>query len=385
MQVPQGDTYHIIFTTRAFATGIPGTLSAATVAVYEEATATPIQTSVAVTEDYNSITGLNHVPIVATSGNGYDVGSYYSVVIEAGTVDSVSVVGEVIGHFRCMAAEGVAGVPDANTTHVGDTVQTALDINDILDDTAAMQPLVAKIPLSDGTISWNATALAAINAEADTALSDYDPPTKTEMDTAFTEIKGATWASGTDTLEHIRNKQTDIETDTAEIGTAGAGLTDLGGSSNNWNVGKTGYSLTATTGLGAQTANITGNLSGSVGSVTGAVGSVTGAVGSVAGNVDGNVSGSVASNLELGPAEVNAEVVDVLFTDTDAEPAQGAPAATTTLADKIGFLYKAWRNKSTQTATTYSLFNDDTSTVDHKATVSDDATTATKGEVATGP
>ena len=38
---------------------------------------------------------------------------------------------------------------------------------------------------------------------------------------------------------------------------------------------KTGYSLTAGTGLGNQTANITGNLSGSVGSVTGSVGSVT--------------------------------------------------------------------------------------------------------------
>ncbi len=63
----------------------------------------------------------------------------------------------------------------------------------------------------------------------------------------------------------------------------------------DWNIGKTGYSLTATTGLGNQTANITGNLSGSVGSVTGAVGSVTGAVGSVAGNVDGNVTGSVGS------------------------------------------------------------------------------------------
>jgi hypothetical protein len=37
---------------------------------------------------------------------------------------------------------------------------------------------------------------------------------------------------------------------------------------------KTGFSLTPTTGLGNQTADITGNLSGSVGSVTGAVGSV---------------------------------------------------------------------------------------------------------------
>jgi len=38
---------------------------------------------------------------------------------------------------------------------------------------------------------------------------------------------------------------------------------------------KSGYSLTAVTGLGNQTANITGNLSGSVGSVTGAIGSVS--------------------------------------------------------------------------------------------------------------
>ena len=55
------------------------------------------------------------------------------------------------------------------------------------------------------------------------------------------------------------------------IGKTGYALTTA-----DWNVGKTGYSLTAITGLGAQTANITGNLSGSVGSVTGAVGSVTG-------------------------------------------------------------------------------------------------------------
>ncbi|MCK5613045.1 hypothetical protein KAR91_64830, partial [Candidatus Pacearchaeota archaeon] len=67
-----------------------------------------------------------------------------------------------------------------------------------------------------------------INAECDTALTDYDPPTNTEMVAAFTEIKGTTWTSGTDTLEHLRNKQTDIETDTSEIGAAGAGLTALG-------------------------------------------------------------------------------------------------------------------------------------------------------------
>lgn len=84
-------------------------------------------------------------------------------------------------------------------------------------------------------------------------------------------------------------------------------------------------------------------------------------------------------------ASVNAEVVDGLAVDTYAEPGQGAPAATATLAAKINYLYKAWRNKKTQTATTFSLFADDASTVDQKATVSDDGTTFSSGEVATGP
>jgi len=66
----------------------------------------------------------------------------------------------------------------------------------------------------------------------------------------------------------------------------------------------------------------------------GTVSSVTGAVGSVTGNVGGNVTGSVGSNLELGPSEVNAEVVDALNTDTYAEPVQGAPGATISLAAK---------------------------------------------------
>lgn len=118
------------------------------------------------------------------------------------------------------------------------------------------------------------------------------------------------------------------------------------------------------------TGNVTGNVSGSVGSVTGAVGSVTGAVGSLAAQAK---------------ADVNAEVLDVMNVDTFAEPAQGAPAATASLAAKIGMLYKAWRNKKTQTATDFKLFADDATTVDQKCTVSDDGTTATKGEIVTGP
>jgi len=84
-------------------------------------------------------------------------------------------------------------------------------------------------------------------------------------------------------------------------------------------------------------------------------------------------------------ASINVEALDVLNTDTYAEPGQGAPAATTTLATKIGYIYKFLRNKVTQDATTFKVYADDTTTVDQKATVSDDGTTFTRGEIATGP
>lgn len=84
-------------------------------------------------------------------------------------------------------------------------------------------------------------------------------------------------------------------------------------------------------------------------------------------------------------SEIKTQVTDALNVDTYAEVGQEAPAATQTIRKMLGYLYKAWRNKSTQTATTYSVFADDTTTVDQKATVSDDLTTFTRGEVATGP
>ncbi len=141
-----------------------------------------------------------------------------------------------------------------------------------------------------------------------------------------------------DTIQVGGTTQTARDIGASVLLSSGTGTGQVSLSSGAVTVGtnndKTGYSLSATTGLGNQTANITGNLSGSVGSVTGAVGSVTGnvggsvasvtgavgsvtgAVGSVTGNVGGNVTGSVGSLATQAKADVNAEVVDVLRTDT---------------------------------------------------------------------
>jgi len=104
----------------------------------------------------------------------------------------------------------------------------------------------------------------------------------------------------------------------------------------------------------------------------------------LAGADDATLAAIAALN-NLSAAQVNAEVLDVLNVDTFAQPGQGTPAATTSIRLMLAYIYKAWRNKTEQTSSQYSLLNDDAATVDQKATFADDATTATRGEIVTGP
>jgi hypothetical protein len=78
-------------------------------------------------------------------------------------------------------------------------------------------------------------------------------------------------------------------------------------------------------------------------------------------------------------ADVNAEAVDALATDTYAEPAS-VIAATSSLKDKLCWLFTLARNKITQTSTTQTLRNDADSANIATAAVSDDATTFTRAE-----
>jgi hypothetical protein len=84
-------------------------------------------------------------------------------------------------------------------------------------------------------------------------------------------------------------------------------------------------------------------------------------------------------------AQVNTEVVDVVNVDTLVLPGQAAPSNTPTMRETLGWLYKNFRNRKSQTATTWVLYADNETTVDNKSTVSDDATTAIKQEVVSGP
>ena len=92
-----------------------------------------------------------------------------------------------------------------------------------------------------------------------------------------------------------------------------------------------------------------------------------------------DVPGLIAALNNLSAANVNAQVLDVLNTDTFAE-SSSVPAATATLVAKIGWLCTLARNKITQTATTTALRNDADGGNISTSTVADDGTTYTRGE-----
>ena len=110
----------------------------------------------------------------------------------------------------------------------------------------------------------------------------------------------------------------------------------------------------------------------------------TGTVGGV------SVVGEVVAQFTIEAAAVVADVATAqtdldTLTDASGEPAQGAPPVSATDSVKIGWLYKFLRNKKDATATLIRLYNDDSSTVDSKRTISDDGTTYTELEIETGP
>jgi hypothetical protein len=77
--------------------------------------------------------------------------------------------------------------------------------------------------------------------------------------------------------------------------------------------------------------------------------------------------------------QVNSEVLDVLSVDTFVE-LTSPPAATSSLKDKLTWLFMWVRNKGTATATQRKLYADDGTTLISTEAITDDGTTFTKGE-----
>jgi hypothetical protein len=230
-----------------------------------------------------------------------------------------------------------------------------------------------------------ADAIAEINATVDTALADYDAPTNAEMTAAFTQIKGATWAAGTDTLEAIRDRG-----DAAWVTATSVTVSD-----------KTGFSLAADqsgvtvgtvntlTGHTAQTADHTANIAAiladtgelqtdltdggrldllidgiledtgntlpaTLATAQADLDTLTGADGATLATLQANyapaTAAAVAALNDLSAAQVNAEVVDVLRTDTIPD-SYAAHEAQPTFAQAVLAILQFLTEKSVSTTT----------------------------------
>jgi hypothetical protein len=93
----------------------------------------------------------------------------------------------------------------------------------------------------------------------------------------------------------------------------------------------------------------------------------------------------IAALNNLSAAQVNAEVVDCLNVDAYTIPSQGSPGTSVSIVTALGYLFKAFRNKCEQTSTAYILYADNGSTVDQRASCSDDGSVFTRSKVETGP
>lgn len=166
------DTFYAIFTTRAFATGIPTVLAGSpVVSAYENDSVTQITAGITLGVDHDGVVGLNLLTVVATGANGYEAGKDYSLVITTGTVGGVSVVGEVVGEFS--VGRSAAAVDLANGTDGLGAIKA------VLPSALVSGRMDSDVGAKTGNVALSAQEKLDVNVEADSALTDYGANTTT--------------------------------------------------------------------------------------------------------------------------------------------------------------------------------------------------------------
>jgi len=242
-----GDTVDFNFTTRRFSTGAPHQLAGTpAVRVYKGSSTTEDDSGITLTVDFDSRTGLNHVTIdTSADGTFYADGGQFEVVITAGTVDSVSVVGEVVGRFTLRAqaslypttagrkldvtAAGEAGIDWNNigspTTVVnlsGTTVKTATDVETDTADIQSRLPAALVSGRMDSNMQAAANGVITAAVIADSAIDRATFAADTGMQTVRSNTAQAGGAS-TITLDASASATNDIYNDHLIYLTGGTG------------------------------------------------------------------------------------------------------------------------------------------------------------------
>ena len=302
---------------------------------------------ITVSVDFDGITGSHMIKIDTsdeTVAGFWVTGHDYFVRIEGTTVDAATI-NAMVGSFS-IENRYMRGTNSANTT-VPDAAGVAPTVGEIRTE---MEGVGSKLLAIEGdtnelqtnqgnwttatTIALNAQGKLDVNAECDTALSDYGantttPPTvteiRTEMDTNSTKM------APSQTLADYK---------------------------------ATGFNTVVPDAAGVAPTAV-----------------------EIREEIDSNstrLDADISSRSTVTTAQVNAEVVDVVRTDVTSEMIQGAPPATPTMEEMMAYVYFRLRNKCTTTADEDAMWDNAGTTKLVKATITDDGTTLTKGEYGSG-
>jgi len=329
--------------------------------------------------------------------NGTSIRVFSRVLTVAHVGTSGGDVGKV--RFRIYSTTGSKVATDRVLCTYSIVAPTATEIRTEMEDTGTKLSLVLEdtdeLQANQGnwvtatTVALNTQGKADVKAEVDAALEEYDPPTKAELDTAESNIRG----SDSDTLKTISD-QIDNLNDPSASAIADAvwdeaiadhtTSTTFGGKNQKGVPSETLDDYKADVSDLAVEANVETHVTNSLNSYdlpTRA--ELTSDKNAIITEVNANGAKIDALN-DLSAEEVNAEVADVLKTDTVAEMSQGAPPATPTMEQILNYLYRKFRNKTETTATEDAVYDDTGTTKLFKATISDDGETFTKGEYESG-
>lgn len=347
--------------------------------------------------DLDGVTGI-HGFTIDTSDNTdagfYAAGNDYTVVVASITVDSQTC-NKIAGRFSIDNRGILRPTTAGRTLDVTAAGEAGLDFNNV----AIPDGPVPALGIVEGGTAQSATSTTLVGRAAGAVADD-----------AFNGCVLQVFGSTQGYWQTVLISDTTLSTDTFTVaawpsatpsgtityrifGTP-AGSTPLDAAGIRSAVGLASANLdTQLSGIQSDTNDIQTRLPAALVS-----GRMDASVGAMAANVMTAAAAAADLTTELQSGLATAAALDAVdnFLDTEiaailallddprGEPGQGTPPVNPDLATKIDYLYKAWRNRKTQTATEFALYADDGTTKDHEAAVSSDGTTLVIGEMATG-
>ncbi len=370
---PLGETLDFKFTTRSFLTGVPTTLGGTPVVqVYEDNSATQITAGITLSADFDSVTGLNNLRIVATSGNGYESGKSYAAVISTGTVGGVSVVGEVVAQFSIERSPALRPTTAGRTLDVTATGAAGIDWANVEGQGTSVDLSATAINLCD-TTTTNTDMRGTDNAALASVLG------------ALNDLAAAGDPTSADTVMQYVKQLVNVLVGTDGIATFPAEAAPA----NNVSLAEVIRAIHAdVTGLNGDA--MRGTDSAALASVC-TEARLSELDAATAGKLANDV-GTNGANLSAIPwnsawdTEVESEVNDALDT-TISELSQAAPTATPTLRTGLMLLYMMARNRldiDTSGGTDYKEVYNDAGTMIARKALTDDGSTYSEAEMVIG-